>query len=136
MRVIHAIRTLLIPLLLWSSASFAEPLAFSCNWAANGTSNDPTRLLIDRALQFDVDAQARTFKAYNELDGKILGQPEFLLTDTSLKLEFKKPSLAGDVDKPRIIIWISRFDFSSSISLEAASMLRWYRDGSCHRRQF
>jgi hypothetical protein len=114
----------------------AESLVFSCKWSANGTSNDPTRLFIDRTLQFEVDPQFRRSKIYNEIDAKVLGQPDILLTDTSLKVEFSQPSLVEGLVKPKVIIWISRFDLSSSITLESNAMLRWYREGKCDRRQF
>jgi hypothetical protein len=117
----------------------AELLAFSCKWSLGSTSNDdPTRLFIDRPLRFEVDPQFRKFKAYDEVDAYILGQPEVLLTDTSLKIEFSQPSLVEGLEKPKVTIWISRFDLSSSIDLRSSpnSMMRWYREGRCDRRQF
>lgn len=118
------------------SVLLAEQLTFSCKWDANGTASDETRILVDRALVFEVDPRARVFKTLDELDGRVLGKPEILLTDTSLKLEFPMARLAGNVERPMVTIWISRFDLSSSITLEISSVLRWYREGRCDRRLF
>ena len=137
MKRVRAIcRLLFLSTLFVPSVLLAEPLAFSCRWDANGTANDETRILVDRALVFEVDPRAHAFKTFNELDGRVLGKPEILLTDTSLKLEFLMPRLAGNVERPKVTIWISRFDLSSSIALEISSILRWCREGRCNSKQF
>jgi hypothetical protein len=118
------------------STLLADSVAFSCSWDVNGTASDATRIFVDKALVFEVDPRAQAFKAFDELDGRILGKPVILLTDTSLKLEFPMPRLAGDIAEPKVTIWVSRFDLRSSITLETSSMPRWHREGRCVRRQF
>jgi hypothetical protein len=72
-----------------------------------------------------------------------MGQPEVTLTQTSLKLQFEKPSLAIEEGRHRLIVWIDRFNQQSSISLEPWKNSRipdfefqWLRMGSCEYTKF
>jgi hypothetical protein len=132
--------------LLMFGLSFAnaEPLTFLCSWKSGPALNEGGTLYADYPLFFEVDLPRQKFRVFDDLDKTVLGQPTVLLTERAFKLEFQNLKITGLEVRSKIVIWVDRFDLSSSMSLESwlANVAIpgfspiWTRSGICKKRQF
>jgi hypothetical protein len=124
-------------------ARATELPSFRCSWKAEPLLRDRGGTLYSDGTLFIQPVLSGRSVFQNEIDERIMGQPEVTLTQTSLKLQFEKPSIAIEEGRHRLIVWIDRFTQQSSISLETWKNSRtpdfefqWLRMGSCEYTKF
>jgi hypothetical protein len=122
-------------------AGCTETLVFLCNWEPSDIS-PPTGSQSLTTLRFEIESENIRFD--DELEKIILGNAKFLRTKRALKITFLNPMFDGLKGRTsRLVIWIDRFDLTSSMALEVLDNAAipgyaqaWIRTGTCKTPRF